>query len=87
MVRSLKDELQSYRVDNAKLIRAQEKQTKLNDLFLKSLSEIQKKLQQGATANNVEIHHSRKLQIPSEIQKHGPILKEKAQEFQEGHKW
>jgi len=39
-VRSLKAELQSYRVDNEKLIRVQEKQIELNAVLLQSLSEV-----------------------------------------------
>ncbi len=43
-VRSLMVELQSYRADNKRLIKEQEKKTKINAVLLQSLSDIQRQL-------------------------------------------
>jgi hypothetical protein len=46
-MRSLMVELQSCKADNERLIKEQEKQTKINAVLLQSLSNIQRQLQHG----------------------------------------
>jgi hypothetical protein len=71
-VRSLMEELQSYKGDNERLIKEQEKQTEINAILLQILSDIQRKLQYGPSSIHVDRNHTKKTLIPSEIQKHGP---------------
>ena len=46
-MRSLRVEIQSYRVDNERLIKAQEEHNQLNATLLHSLTEIQRKMNSG----------------------------------------
>jgi hypothetical protein len=71
-VRSLMEELQSFKVDNERLIKEQEKKIEINAILLQIMSDIQRQLQHGPTANNVDRHQSKKTHSPPEIQKHGP---------------
>jgi hypothetical protein len=71
-VRRLMVELQSYKADNERLIKEQEKQKEINADLLQSLSDIQRKPQLGPAASHVEKHHTKKIASPPEIQKHGP---------------
>jgi hypothetical protein len=70
-VRSLMEELQSCKEDNERMIKEQEKQTEINEVLLQILSDIQRQLQHGPMASNVDKHHTKKTQSPPEIQKHG----------------
>jgi hypothetical protein len=54
------------------LIKEQGKQTEIIAFVLQILSDIQMQLQHGPTTIHVDIHHTKKTQIPPEIQKHGP---------------
>jgi len=69
---SLMAELQSFKVDNERLIKEQENQTKINAVLLQILSDIQRQLQHGPTISNVDKHYLEKVQSPPEIQSHGP---------------
>jgi hypothetical protein len=71
-VRSLMEELQSYKDDNERLIKEQEKKTEINAVLLQSLSDIQRRLQHGPTVSHVDMHHTKKTPSPPKIQKHGP---------------
>jgi hypothetical protein len=71
-VRSLMEELQSCKADNERMIKEHEKQTEINAVLLQSLSDIQRQLQHGPMASNVDEHNTKKKQSPPEIQKHGP---------------
>jgi hypothetical protein len=51
---SLRSELQSCKADNERLIKEQEKQTKMNAVLLQSLSDIQKQLQHEPTTSNMD---------------------------------
>jgi hypothetical protein len=53
-VRSLRDELQSCKADNERLIKKQEKQTEINAVFLQSLSDIQRQLQHEPATSHVD---------------------------------
>ena len=53
-VRSLMVELQSCKVDNERLIKEQEKQMKINAVFLQSLSDIQRQLYHGPNTNHAD---------------------------------
>jgi hypothetical protein len=53
-VRILMEELQSCKADNERLIKEQEKQTEINAVMLQILSYIQRQLQHGPMASNVE---------------------------------
>ena len=44
-VRSLMVELQSYKADNERMMKEQEKQTEINAVLLKSLSDLQRQMQ------------------------------------------
>jgi hypothetical protein len=70
-VRSLMEELQSYKADNERMIKDHEKQTEINAVLLQSLSDIQRTLQHGLVASHVDMHHTKKTPSPPEIQKHG----------------
>jgi hypothetical protein len=52
-VKSLMAELQSFNADNERLIKEQEKQTKINAVLLQSLYNIQRQLQHGPATNHV----------------------------------
>jgi hypothetical protein len=71
-IRRLMVELKSYKADNERMIKEQEKHTEINEVLLQSLSYIQRQLQHGPTASHVDIHHAKKTQIPLKIQNHGP---------------
>jgi hypothetical protein len=71
-VRSLMEELQSFKEDNERLMREQEKKTEINAVLLQILSDIQRQLQHGPMASNVDRHNTKRTQSPPEIQKHGP---------------
>jgi hypothetical protein len=70
-VRSLMEELQSYKADNERLIKEKENKTKINAVLLQSLSDIQRKIQPCPTASHVDKHHTKETPSPPEIQKHG----------------
>jgi hypothetical protein len=53
-VRSLMVKLQSCKADNERLIKEQEKQTKINVVMLESLSDIQRQLQHGNDTIHVD---------------------------------
>jgi hypothetical protein len=53
-VRSLMEELQRFKVDNERLMREQEKKTEINAVLLQILSDIQRQLQHGPMASNVD---------------------------------
>jgi hypothetical protein len=53
------------------MIKEQEKQTEINVVLLQILSDIKSQLQHGLVASNVDKHHTNKIQILPEIQKHG----------------
>ena len=72
IVRSLMAELHSYKADNERLIKEQEKKTEINAVLLQSLSDIQRQIQHGTVSNHMDRHHTKKTSIPPEIQKHGP---------------
>jgi hypothetical protein len=71
-LRSLMEKLQSYKADNERLIKEQEKKTEINAFLLQSLSNIQTQLQHGTTSSHVDMHHTKKTPSRPEIQKHGP---------------
>jgi hypothetical protein len=56
------------------MIKEKEKQTEINAVLLQSLSYIQRQLQHGPTSSHVDKHHTKKMQIPHEIQNHGPKI-------------
>jgi hypothetical protein len=64
-------ELQSYKDDNERMIKEQEKKTEINAVLLQSLSDIQRQLQLGPISSHVDRHHTKKTPSPPEIQKHG----------------
>jgi hypothetical protein len=70
-IRSIMEELQSCKAENERLIKEQEKQTEINGVLLQILSDIQRQLQHGPTASNVDEHDTKKNQCPPDIQKHG----------------
>jgi len=70
-VRSPMEELHSYKADNERLIKEQEKQTKINVVLLQNLSYIQRQLQHGPSASHVDIHNIKKTPSTHEIRKHG----------------
>jgi hypothetical protein len=72
-VRILMAELQSCKSDNERLIKEQEKQTKINAILLHSLSDIQRQLQHGPATSHVVQRHTKRSQSPLEIRKCGPI--------------
>jgi hypothetical protein len=53
-IRSLMDELQSFKVDNENLIEEKEKKIELNAISLQSLSDIQRQMQHGPTTSEIE---------------------------------
>jgi hypothetical protein len=61
--------VRSLKVDNERLMRAQDEQEELNAVLLQSLFEIQKHLQQGPS--NAELQQSERLKTPSDAQNHG----------------
>jgi hypothetical protein len=69
---SLMEELQSFKQDNERLMREQEKKTKINVVLLQILSELHMQMQHGRMASNVDIHNIKITQSPLEIQNHGP---------------
>jgi hypothetical protein len=73
IVRSIMAKLQSCKVDNERLIKEKEKQTKINAVLLQSLSDIQRQLQHGPAMSHVDRRHTKRSQIPPEIRKRGPI--------------
>jgi hypothetical protein len=54
IVRFLMEELQSCKDENERLIKEQEKKTKINTVLLQSLPDKQRKLQHGPTTNHVK---------------------------------
>jgi hypothetical protein len=72
-VRSLMVELQSCKADNERLIKEQEKQTKINAVLLQSLSDIQRQLQHGPNTGHTDQRQAKRSRIPPWIQKHGPL--------------
>jgi hypothetical protein len=72
-VRSLMAKLQSCKADNKRLIKEKEKQMEINAVLLQSLSDIQRQLQHGPATSHVDRRHTKRSQIPPEIQKRGPI--------------
>jgi hypothetical protein len=54
IVKSLMDELNSCKANNEILIKEQEKKTKINAVFLQSLSDIQIQLQHGPATRYVD---------------------------------
>jgi hypothetical protein len=72
-VRSLMAELQSCKADNERLIKEQEKQTKINAVLLQSLSDIQRQLQHGPDTSHVDRRQTKRSRSPPEIRKHGPL--------------
>jgi hypothetical protein len=71
-VRILMVELQSCKDENERMIKEEERKIEINTILLKILSDIKRKLQHGPTSSHVDKHHTKKNQIPLEIQKHGP---------------
>jgi hypothetical protein len=71
-VRSLKEELQSYKDENERMIKEKEKKKEINAFLVQSLSYIQRKLQHGPTDSHVDMRHTKKNPSPPEIQKLGP---------------
>jgi hypothetical protein len=61
-MRSLNMEVQSYSIDNEKLLKAQEEQNQLNTQLLWSLHHLQKKIKIGSYSRHEEagITHARK---------------------------
>jgi hypothetical protein len=53
-MRSLMVALQSYKADNERLIKEQEKKMTINVVFLQSLSDIQRQLQHGPDASHTD---------------------------------
>jgi hypothetical protein len=53
-VRSLMAELQRCKADNERLIKEQEKQTKINAVLLQILSDIQRQLQHGPDTSHMD---------------------------------
>jgi hypothetical protein len=51
-MRSLMVELQSYKADNERMMKEQEKQTKINAVLLQSLSDLQRQMQHGPEMQN-----------------------------------
>jgi hypothetical protein len=72
LVRSLRAELQSCKVDNERLIKEKEKQTEINAVLLQSLSDIQRQLQHEPATSHVDQRHKKRSQIPPEIQNMTP---------------
>jgi hypothetical protein len=72
-VRSLRAELQSFKADNERLIKEQEKQTEINAVLLQSLSDIQRQLQHEPATSHVDRRHKKRSQSPPEIRKHDSL--------------
>jgi hypothetical protein len=68
-VRILKSELESCKDDNERLIKEQEKQTKINAVLLQILSDIQRQLQNDPTTSHVDQRRKKRSQILPEIRK------------------
>jgi hypothetical protein len=71
-IRSLMAELQSCKADKERLVKEQEKKTKINAFLLQILSYIQRQLQHGTTTSHVDRHCTKKTQSSPEIRKYGP---------------
>jgi len=65
-VRSRRAELQSFKVDNERLIKEQEKQIEINTILLQILSDIQRQLQHEPATNHVDRRHKKRGQSPPE---------------------
>jgi hypothetical protein len=61
-LRSLMVKLQSCKANNERLIKEQEKQTKINAVLLQSLSNIQRQLQHGPENSHVDRRQTKKSQ-------------------------
>ena len=61
--------VRSLKVENERLMRAQDEQEELNAVLLQILSDIQKHVQQGPS--NAQQQQSEKLKTPSDAQNHG----------------
>jgi hypothetical protein len=72
IVRSLMEKLQRFKEDNERFMREQESKTKINVVLLQILSDLQRQLQHGPMASNLDIHNINITQSPLEIQNHGP---------------
>jgi len=65
-MRSLMVELQSYKVDNERLIKEQEKKIEINAVLLQSLSNIQIQLQHEPDTSHANRQQTKKIQSPPE---------------------
>jgi hypothetical protein len=59
-VRSLMVELQSWKADNERLMKEKEKQTKINEVLLQSLSELQRQLQHEPDTSHTDRRQTKK---------------------------
>ena len=66
-IRSLIVELQSWKADNERLIKEQEKETEINAILWQSLSDIQRQLQHGPDTSHADQRQTKKSQSPPEI--------------------
>jgi hypothetical protein len=70
-VRSLMVKLQSCKDDNERLIKEQEKQTKINAVLLQSLPDIQRQLRHGPDTSHAHQRQTNRSRSPPGIRKRG----------------
>jgi hypothetical protein len=72
-IRSLRAELQSFKAENERLIKDQDKQTEINAVFLQRLSDIQRQLQHEPATSHADRQHKKRSRSPPETRKHDSI--------------